>query len=135
VLSGLSLKFSSLTLTEARTSFRMDEGRLYFPDLKISGRSAVIDAHGNFTFANTGLDFTAKFKPFEESRTLLTAAIGLVVNPITSILELKLNGSVGKPNWSIMVGPSDSPTTAPTVKAPAPVGPVAPAEENLPPKS
>ena len=136
VLSGLSLNFSSLTLTEARTSFKLDEGRLQFPDLKISGRSAVIDAHGSFTFANNALDFTAKFKPFEESRTLLTAALGLVVNPITSILELKLTGSVGKPNWSIVVGPSAPPEPAPaTSKSPAPAGPGTPAGDSVPPKS
>ncbi len=135
VLSGLSLNFSSLTLTEARTSFRLDGGRLHFPDLKISGRSAVIDARGDFTFANSALDFTAKLKPFEESRTLLTAALGLVVNPITSILELKLTGPVSKPNWSIVVGPSSLPAPAPAPKAPPPAEPVTPVEPAAPPKS
>src|SRR5205814_283991 len=61
VLSGLSLNFSSLKLDAARTSFKMDRGRLYFPDLKISGPSAVIDARGDYTFATNALDFTAKF--------------------------------------------------------------------------
>ena len=135
VLSGLSLNFSSLTLTEARTSFKLDEGRLHFPDLKISGHSAVIDARGDYTFANSALDFTAKFKPFEESRTLLTAVIGLAVNPITSILELKLTGPVSKPVWSIVVGPS--PATGPPVaaKPPVPAGPAQPADNSVPPKS
>ncbi|MSU46837.1 MAG: hypothetical protein EXS42_06880 [Lacunisphaera sp.] len=108
VLSTLSLNFSSLKLDEAHTSFKLDAGRLNFPDLRISGRSAVIDARGNYEFATNALDFTAKFKPFEEKHTLLTVAIGIVINPITSILELKLSGPLTNPDWSIVVGPSGS---------------------------
>jgi hypothetical protein len=105
-LSGLSLNFSSLKLDSAHTSFRMENGRLHFPDLKITGPSAAIEARGDFIFETTALDFTAKFKPFEESKNLLTAAIGIVINPITSILELKLTGPLNQPNWSIDVGSS-----------------------------
>lgn len=137
VLSGLSLNFSSLKLDEARTSFRLDGGRLYFPDLRVSGRSAVIDARGNFTFANKALDFTAKFKPYEENRNLLTGVIGIVINPITSILELKLTGPISKPNWSIEVGSGGShpetpvPANKPPVDAPPPPEPAKP----VPPKA
>ena len=134
-LSGLSLNFSSLKLDEARTSFRLDGGRLYFPDLRISGRSAVIDARGNFTFATKALDFTARFKPYEENRNLLTGVIGIVINPITSILELKLTGPISKPDWSIVVGGSSS---HPETPVPAPKPPAEPPatepEKNAPPK-
>ncbi len=106
VLSGLSLNFSSLKLDAAHTNFRMENGRLRFPDLKITGSSAVIDAQGDFVFATSALDFTAKFKPFEESRNPLTVAIGFVIKPITSIMELKLTGPLSKPDWSIDVGSS-----------------------------
>jgi hypothetical protein len=118
-LSGLSLNFSSLKLDSAHTSFHLQNGRLHFPDLKITGSSAVIDARGDFVFANTGLDFTAKFKPFEENRNLFTAAIGIVINPITSILELKLTGPLNNPHWSLDLGSltprhDDSPPKAST---------------------
>ena len=106
VLSGLSFHFSTLKLDSAHTSFRWENERLHFPDMKITGPSAAIDAKGDFYFKNNNLDFTAKFKPFEESRSLFTAAIGIVINPITSILELKLSGPLSKPNWSIDVGSS-----------------------------
>ena len=103
-LSGLSLNFSSLKLDSAHTSFHLQNGRLHFPDLKITGSSAVIDARGDFVFANNRLDFTAKFKPFEENKNLFTAAIGIVINPITSILELKLTGPLNNPHWSLDLG-------------------------------
>lgn len=103
-LSGLSFNFSSLKLDAIHSSFRLENGRLRFPDLKVTGPSAVIDARGDFVIDTTALDFTAKFKPFEESRSILTTALGIVINPITSILELKLTGPLNAPKWSIDLG-------------------------------
>jgi hypothetical protein len=122
-LSGLSLNFSSLKLDAARTSFRMENGRLVFPDLRITGSTAVIDARGDFVFATSALDFTAKFRPFEENRNILTAALGIVIKPITSILELKLTGPISKPEWSVTVGqsaPKPEATPATPTATPAP---------------
>ncbi len=119
-LSGLSLNFSSLKLDSAHTSFNLQNGRLHFPDLKITGSSAAIEARGDFVFATSGLDFTAKFKPFEENRNLFTAAIGIVINPITSILELKLTGPLNNPHWSLDLGSSTPRHDNSPLKASAP---------------
>jgi hypothetical protein len=136
VLSGLSFNFSSLKLDAAHSSFRLDGGRLYFPDLKVTGRSAVIDARGNFTLATNALDFTARLKPYEDNRNLITGVIGLVINPLTSILELKLTGPIGNPDWSIFVGGSATQpdSVAPAVKiSPAPA-PLPAQDKPVPPK-
>lgn len=137
VLSGLSLNFSSLKLDAAHTSFRLENSRLYFPDLKITGRNAVIDARGNFSLESKALDFTARLKPYEDNRNLITGVIGLVINPLTSILELQLTGPISKPNWSIIVGSSsahpESPVPAPKNLA-VPVAPLEPGKP-IPPKS
>lgn len=137
VLSGLSLNFTSMKLDAARTSFRLENGRLLFPDLKITGSTAVIDARGNFTFATSALDFTARLKPYEEKRNLLTGVIGLVMNPLASILELKLTGPVGKPDWSIVVGGSSSHPEAPdpAPKSPPESTPIPEPTKPAPPKS
>lgn len=135
-LSGLSLKFSSLKLDAAHTAFRLEQGRLFFPDLKITGPSAVIDARGNFTLATGALDFTARFKPYEENLNLLTAAIGIVVNPLTSILELKLRGPITNPDWSVKVGGSNShPESPPAEKTPPPTTPPVEPVQPVPPKN
>lgn len=133
VLSGLSLKFSSLKLDAVHTSFRLEQGRLLFPDLKINGPSAVIDARGNFTFATQALDFTARFKPYDDNLNLLTAAIGIVLNPLTSILELKLSGPVGNPEWSVVVGSSNSHPESPA--GPATPAPAKDTGKPAPPKN
>jgi len=120
VLSGLSLNFSSLKLDTATTSFKIDQGKLHFPDLKVTGSGAVIDARGDYTFATNGLDFTARLKPFLESSNPLKVAVGIVVSPFVSILELKLTGPVSKPNWSLVVGPSSEPPPDKAGTPPAP---------------
>jgi len=121
VLSGLSLSFSSLKLDAARSNFTLQEGSLYFPDLKVTGPSAVIDAHGRYTLASNSLDFSAKFKPYDQPGSLLAAAVSIVINPLTSMLELKLGGRLDDPQWSVNLGSSSGPA------APAPAKPAEPA--------
>ncbi len=120
VLSAVWLNFSSLKLDAARSSFQMHDGRLHFPDFKVTGPSAVIDAQGDYMFKSKSLDFSARLKPYEETHNPLTKAFGVLVNPITGIFELRLTGPITKPNWSVNIGggsqhPSPtSPTSPPT---------------------
>ncbi len=123
VLSGLSLSFSSLKLDAARSSFTLQDGALFFRDLKVTGPSAVIDAHGSYTIATNALDFSAKFKPYEQPGSLLAAAVSIVLNPLTSILELKLGGRLDDPNWSVNIGSSSTPNIPAPAKSADPALP------------
>ncbi len=127
VLSGLSLSFSSLKLDAARSSFELQDGALFFRDLKVTGPSAVIDARGNYTLATNALDFSAKFKPYDTPGSLLAVAVSLVINPLTSILELRLGGHLDDPKWSVSIGSSSAPN-APAPPKPAEPAPPKPAE-------
>ncbi len=119
VLSAVSLDFSSLKLDTARSNFRLEDGRVHFPDLKVSGPSAVIDAKGDFVLESKSLDFLAHLKPYEETRNPLKAALGLVLNPLTSMLELKLTGPLTDPSWSLKLGSGGSTSPAPESAKPA----------------
>ena len=123
VLSGLALSFSSLKLDAARSSFELQNGALLFRDLKVTGPSAVIDAHGHYTFATSALDFSAKFKPYDQPGSLLAAAVSLVMNPLTSILELKLSGRLDDPKWSVNIGSSSAPSLPVPAKSAEPALP------------
>ena len=109
-----------------RGSFRVAQGQANFPDLRVTGPQAVIEAKGAYRLAEQTLDFSARLRPYEEGRNLFTAAIGIVLNPLTSILELRLTGPIQKPNWSISFGSSGSSRelppaeTRPDEKAPEP---------------
>lgn len=131
VLSAVWLNFTSLKLDTARTSFQLADGRVHFPDLRVNGPSAVIDAKGDYLIATKSLDFTARLKPYEETHNPITAVVGIVINPLTSIFELRLTGPLAKPSWSLSFGapslgsgnnpaaPAPSSDLAPTPAAPA----------------
>lgn len=123
ILSAVSLNFSSLRLDTARTSFRMADGQVYFPDIRVSGKSAVIDAKGNYFIDTKLLDFTAHLKPYEEIRNPLTAMVGLVMNPLTSMFQLQLTGPISNPKWAVVLGSASKPLE-PELKplAPDPAG-------------
>lgn len=117
VLSAVALNFSSLKLDAARTTFQLGDGRIHFPDIKVTGPTAAIDAKGDYLLESKTLDFTAKLKPYEETHNPLTAVVGMVMNPLTSIFELKLTGPLAKPTWSVTLGQGPKPE-APAVPTP-----------------
>lgn len=125
VLNALSLNFSSLKLDAARSSFQMADGRVYFPDVRISGKSALIDAKGHYFIDTKSVDFIAHLKPYEEVRNPFTAVVGLFMNPLTSMFELKLTGALANPKWTVNFGSSAPRVFAPETKIatppPAPV--------------
>ena len=116
VLSAVWLDFSSLKLDAARSSFQLRDGRVHFPDLKITGPSAAIDAQGDYIIKTKSLDFSARLKPYEEIHNPITALPGVIMNTLTRIFELKLTGPIKKPNWSVTIGGG----------APRPVTPASP---------
>jgi hypothetical protein len=123
-LSAVALNFSSLKLDAARSNFQLGNGRLHFPDMKITGPSALIEARGDYLLAGKSLDFTAKLKPYQESHNPIANVVGIVIDPIASIFELKLTGPLSKPSWSVSLGSSPNKATVPTlapVPAPVPV--------------
>ncbi|MFM7749789.1 MAG: hypothetical protein ACKPB0_05165, partial [Opitutaceae bacterium] len=122
--------FTSLRFTEARGNFRIDRDRLLFPKVELRGANSAIDAHGDFTLGRNELSFNAKVFPFQESGNVLKSVVGAVLTPLSSVLEVKLVGTLEKPSWSLVMGPTNllrSLTESPADrKAPAPEPPSPP---------
>lgn len=117
VLGGLALDFSTLKLDTIQGNFQLAEGRLHFPDLKVTGDSAIIEARGDYRFNGSALDFTARFRPFDRNRNIITGTLGVLLNPLTSIIELRLSGPLAQPEWSYSLG-----TSTPEARPPASSG-------------
>ncbi|MBX3736313.1 MAG: hypothetical protein KF715_06490 [Candidatus Didemnitutus sp.] len=103
VLSSLSLNFSSLKLDTLRASYKLANGLVTVPDVRVTGPTALIEGKGDYRLSDRTLNFTAKFKPYEENRNPLTFVVGMVVNPLASILDLRLTGPIQKPSWSVTI--------------------------------
>lgn len=100
------LKFTALRFTSAKTTFKIDGAKLTFPDLAIRGANSAIDAHGDFALDRRVLDFKAKLFPFQESGNPLKSLVGVVLTPFSNIFEVKLTGTLDKPQWAFVVGPT-----------------------------
>ena len=126
--------FTSLRFTEARGNFRIDGARLLFPKVELRGANSAIDAHGDFLLGRNELNFNAKVFPFQESGNVLKSVVGAVLTPLSTVLEVKLTGTLEKPAWSLAMGPTNllrSMTEAPAdrkVPAPEPAAPTTPAK-------
>ena len=133
------LKFTALRFTSAKTTFKIDGAKLTFPDLAIRGANSAIDAHGDFALDRRALDIKAKLFPFQESGNPLKSLVGAVLTPFSNIFEVKLTGTLDKPEWAFVVGPTNflrslapgeaTPTITPGL--PSPVPPAAPSPTPL----
>lgn len=131
LLGALSdvLKFTSLRFTEAQANFTIEGPRVVFPDVKVRGPDGAIDGQGTYALEKRGLDFQAKLSPFQESEGLIKTVVGVVLTPITSAFEMKLTGTLDKPEWAVTLNPGnlirsitpgDAAKTAPAPDASAP---------------
>lgn len=130
------LNYSTLHLDTARANFEIDRTRLVFPEVRITGPRAAIDASGTYDLAAKSLDFQTKVYPFEESRGLLGSAIGTVLAPLSAVLEVKLTGQLDNPSWAFVYGPTSLfraiTGTEPPSSSPPPESPPLPEQTEAP---
>jgi hypothetical protein len=101
------LKFTALRFTEARANFKIENARLVFPEVTLRGSNSAIDSHGAYALDKRELDFNAKVFPFQESDNLIKTVVGAVLTPLSNALEVKLTGSLVKPEWAFVIGPTN----------------------------
>lgn len=106
MLSGL-LKFTALRFTSANAKFKINGAKLEFSEFALRGANSGIDAHGDYALDKKELDFKAKVFPFQESNNLLKSVVGAVLSPISNVFEVKLSGSLDKPEWAFVIGPTN----------------------------
>jgi len=101
------LNFTSLRLDKAQANFRIEGNKLVFPQVKLQGPRAAIDAKGDYLLETKTLDFNARVYPLQESKVAVADALGALLTPLSNALELKLTGPVGKPSWTFVFGPTN----------------------------
>lgn len=105
VFKSTGLGFTSLSLESLTTRYELDGGVLRFPNLRLTGPSAVVEASGRYVLEDGKLDFRAKLFPYEGKGGVLSNAADFVLSPLSNALEFRLGGSLEKPDWSFTYGP------------------------------
>ena len=101
------LRFTALRFTEARGNFKVEGAKLNFPEVTLRGSNSAIDAHGAYFLDRRELEFNAKIFPFQESENLIKTVVGAVLTPLSNAFEVKLTGSLAKPQWAFVMGPTN----------------------------
>lgn len=107
VLRRTLFNFSTLKLDAMQANFSIHGPKIHFPQIRVTGPRAAIDAKGDYLLDRKMLDATAKLYPFEQSSFILSNALGFVLTPLSEALEFKLTGPLDNPNWSFVYGPSN----------------------------
>jgi hypothetical protein len=126
------LKFTALRFTTAQADFKINGAKLEFPQVSLRGANSAIDAHGQYALDRHELDFRAKVFPFEESGSVIKSVVGAVLAPLSNALEVKLTGSLEKPDWAFVIGPTNLLRTLGGQNEPAPLGPAPEAKPEVP---
>jgi hypothetical protein len=105
-LRGTYFSFGSFSLTTVDAPFTLREEKVTFDDLRITGPNALLQAKGDYKLRDGRLDFSAKIHPFDESSSMVGNAMGFVLTPLSSVFEVKLQGTLSKPSWIFAYGPS-----------------------------
>lgn len=98
--------FTSLRFTAARANLKINGPALVFTELDVTGANSAIIGSGTYALDRRTLDFNAKIFPFQESSALLKSLVGAVLTPFSNVFEVKLSGSLEKPEWRFAMGPS-----------------------------
>lgn len=106
VLGEIGIKFTTLVLTEAEARLSLDQNRLAFQELRLTGPSALVEAKGVYALPEGTLDFKAKIHPFEQGGGILSSTASFVTSPLSSVLEVDLAGTLDEPTWSFSYGPT-----------------------------
>jgi len=101
------LNFTALRFDALRTDFRLEGNELTFPHVNLTGPDAAVTARGSYQLERKELDFYARVFPFQESRFILKSVVGLVLAPLSGVLEVKLTGPLDKPQWAFVIGPTN----------------------------
>jgi hypothetical protein len=103
------LPFTTLRFTDARGTFKIDGPKIVFSEVTLRGANSTIDGHGVYALDAQVLDFNAKVFPFQESENLIKSVVGAVLSPLSNAMEVKLSGSLEKPDWRFALLSPDVP--------------------------
>ncbi|ACB73382.1 AsmA-like C-terminal region-containing protein [Opitutus terrae] len=106
LLSDL-LNFTALRFTHAQGNFKIEGPKVSFPSVNVTGANSAIQAHGSYSLARRELDFNARVYPFQESSSLLQNVVGVMLTPLSAVLEVKLTGGLDEPKWAFVIGPTN----------------------------
>jgi hypothetical protein len=97
---------ASLRFTDAKANFSIEQNKLSFPKVNITGANSAIEANGDYLLDKKTLEFNAKVYPFGETKFLPGEVLDKVLTPVSNLTKVKLTGTLEEPKWAFAYGPT-----------------------------
>ena len=101
------LPAASLRFTDAQANFMIEQNKLSFPEINVTGANSTIKAKGDYWLDKKALEFNAKVYPFGESKFLPSQVLNKFLTPVSILAEVKLTGTLDQPKWAFAYGPTN----------------------------
>jgi AsmA-like C-terminal region len=98
---------ASLRFTAAKTNFTIEQNKLSFPKVNVTGANSAIEAKGDYWLDKKTLEFNAKVYPFGETKFLPGEVLDKFLTPVSNLTEVKLTGTLDQPKWAFVLGPTN----------------------------
>ncbi len=106
ILERTPLRFTSLQVSQAESTFQLRGETIHFPDMQLRGTNIRLEANGDYLIEDGALDFKVKLFPLGESPIPFVAEIfGRILSPVGHALEMSLTGTLADPNWRLPFDP------------------------------
>ncbi|MCB1120043.1 MAG: hypothetical protein KJT03_00720 [Verrucomicrobiae bacterium] len=104
-LSSL-IPFTKLRLTDAKSFFAWDDGKMSFPNLVMTSDTNRLEGVGSYYTATSELDFQVKLFLLRETEIPLISDIILpIFDPFSNMAAVNLKGTIQKPEWRFALSP------------------------------
>jgi hypothetical protein len=104
-LSSL-IPFTKLHLTDATSFFAWDNGKMTFPNLRMTSSTARLEGLGDYYTNNSELDFQVRvFLLSETDIPLISNIIMPIFDPFSQMAAVNLKGTLKKPEWRFAISP------------------------------
>lgn len=103
--SALRLPFGTFDITYANSRIEIEDGSVDFPKLEMGGNVMRIRGAASYDFVNDDVDATMLLYPFEGMKSALISGISTLVNPISSVIQVTVDGKISDPSVGMQVRP------------------------------
>lgn len=105
VLGSLGIKLGNLSLHDATSTFEVHHDKIVFPKIRITGHSGRLETDGTYRISDGAVDFKARLYPLRESSGVFSQFFGIILDPFSFLLEMRLTGTLREPRWSFTRDP------------------------------
>ena len=103
--SALKLPLGSFDISYAKSPFEISDGKIVFTALELGGPVMQIQGAATYNYLDDNLNSTLSIKPFGSMKGAIGTSISVLVSPLASTIEVKLNGKLSDPEISMSVKP------------------------------